>query len=110
MEHLKPGTYKIKSKLFGNEYKLIIHHGSFKIVDLYDKYLKHITIQNILEYYDILERLPARDKNFNIQYFVNGKLRETITVNASYGIVRKKMNDMKRMSYKTGLLIAVAIK
>ena len=104
------GTYKVKHKQLNTEYRLIMHKGKYKLTDLNNNFIKYLQEGVVREFYDIIEKLPARDKNWNIVYYVNGSIRETINVNASYGVVRKKIGDMKRISHKIGLLVAVPVK
>lgn len=108
MEKLSNGTYLIRHKMLNVNYTLVAYNGTFKILNSRTKeFIKYTTLETVYEFCDVIEKIKTDQKNWNIVYYIGGEVREKITMNASYGIVQSKINALKRVSHKTGKLIAV---
>lgn len=53
----------------------------------------------------VITKLPDTAKIYNLEYWVNGKLKETIPVNASYAICNSRATQLRKSTHRNGLLI-----
>ncbi len=104
---LSNGHYLLKHKMLDVEYNLTVYNGNYKLLSCKKEFIKYTSAEKVNEFCDVIKKLPAQDKRWNIVYYVNGKVQEIINLNASYGIAQAKIKDLKRISYKIGKLIAV---
>ena len=97
--------YKIIHKTLSTEYRLKAHNGSLKLFDLNsDQYIRTINESYLKEWYTIYGQLPIIQKLYDICYWQNGSLKETIPVNGTYAVCVSKINQLKNSSHKNGLL------
>lgn len=102
------GTYRIKHKQLGTEYKLVAYSGILKLYSVKGHYVKtYKDDKTLLEFCDVIEQIPGAQNNYDLAYFVQGKLKERIVLGASYAVAIHKKNELRKSTHKIGMLIPV---
>ncbi len=103
------GSYTIVHKQLGTKYLLKVYNGSLRLHDpINDQFLRRINEGYLKEFYEVVEKLKAPTKLYNLEWIVAGKVKETINVGASYPVALTKFNELKRTSHRSGLLRIIA--
>lgn len=110
----KNGSYLIENKtMTGYFYRLTVSNGSYTLFKpilngLY-AFSRITTAQTVSDHFNIVKTLKNEKKRYNIQWIINGVVKETIYVNGTYPIIKWKIQKMREGAYKKGLLIKVEI-
>jgi hypothetical protein len=111
MENLENGKYLLKHKMLNVGYNLIVNNNTYKILNAKtDEFIKYTTLDKVYEFCDIIKKFPEQSKMWDIAYYINGKLMETIKLNLPYPIVKNKANTLHRTTHQQGRLIPVPSK
>lgn len=111
---MRNGMYKVKHKMLNTEEyvkafrgKLTLHrldsvNGDVKCFD----YVRTIDQDVFGEFYDVIGE-EKQANSWNLLYYVNGVVKETIMRKAHYGLCWKKKMELGRTTHTTGLLTIV---
>lgn len=101
---MQNGTYKVRHKALKTDFKIVSYNGRIKLIN--GKFSRFITEEKLHEMYNILEKVQPEETFWNIKWYVDGREREHIQMNAPYAVCRWKIKELERMKqYKTGKLI-----
>ncbi len=102
---MQKGHYKLKHKMLGTEYLLIANEGKFNLLTPAGKFIKQYADDAIiLQHCNIISKIKVEVKRYDIQYFVNGSVVETIPMNATWAVCAWKVDQLKKGNYRNGLL------
>ncbi len=100
---MKNGRYEITIKGTGSKFILKVKSGEYRMYNetgkIFIKYLR----EDILKDLFTVKTLQPEPKLYDIQYWINGSVKETIPMNASYPVCVHRINQIKQ-SYSSGLL------
>lgn len=111
---MKNGMYKVQHKqlntveyvkAFRNKlslYRLDSVNGDIKIFD----YVRTIDQDKFTEFYDVIG-IVKQANSWNLLYYVNGVVKETIVRKAHFGVCWLKKVELGRTTHKRGLLTIV---
>ncbi len=102
---MQKGHYKLQHKMLGTEYLLIANGATFNLLTPSGKFIKQYTDEAIiLQHCNVLSKIKAAINLYDIQYWVNGSVVETIHMNATWAVCAWKVDQLKKGNYRNGLL------
>lgn len=94
---MKSGKYIVSHRMLGGKYTAKVSKGYANIDGLI------LTAPKFTEHYKIVKQVETK---YNLHYYANGRLIETIKLNGSYPLAKSKQSELQRQS-KLGKYIIV---
>ena len=107
---MENGIYIATCRMYNSTRKLCVFNHSVKIYTPNGTFVALMTEEQAQENYGEFsswKRERKENKLYNIAWMIEGHIKETIIVNATYPVVKWKMNQMKSQGYDSGLLMPV---
>lgn len=97
---LKDGLYSARQRISNRTALLVVMDGIIKVDNA------RIISSEILEsFYDTIVPYTKEKSLYDVQWFIDGQLKETMALRASYPVAKYKINLMKQGAYKSDKLV-----
>lgn len=107
---MENGKYLLKHKMLQVGYHLIVNDGIYKLLNAKtDEFIKYTTLDKVNEFCEVVKKYPSGNKLWNLAYYINGKLIETIKTSAPYAIAITKARTLQRTTHKSGKVVPVPV-
>jgi hypothetical protein len=109
---MRNGMWKLKHKHLNHEVYCKAYNGNIGLyrldsingqIQTFD-YIGRADDDKIKEDYIIIEEVKLA-RRFNLVWYMNGVIKETIVRNGHYGFCEMKRQELKRTTHKSGLLV-----
>ena len=105
---MQNSSFRASHRILSNTYKVTFYNGAIKVYTDKDFFLKTITEEELHKQYEVIRKVPAKNK-YTVKWYVGGKEMAMNHIVGSYSLCTSKVNQMKNSTHKIGLLQVVSI-